>query len=122
MCLMCAAFTGIRYVGVPLTAEFGLDAERLQAAMREHQPALTFIAYPNNPTGNLFDGELIRALIEASPGLVVVDEAYHAFAGRSFLPELARYPNLLVMRTLSQVGFGGLLLGMLNGRAAGALR
>ena len=57
-----------------------------------------------------------RALIEASPGLVVVDEAYHAFAGSSFLPELARYPNLLVMRTLSKLGLAGLRLGMLIGR------
>jgi histidinol-phosphate aminotransferase len=111
-----AASTGTRYVGVPLTPQFGLDVERLRIAMREHQPALTFIAYPNNPTGNLFDAEAIRALIEASPGLVVVDEAYHAFAGRSFLPELGRYSNLLVMRTLSKLGLAGLRLGMLIGR------
>jgi histidinol-phosphate aminotransferase len=115
---MVAAFTGMRYVGVPLTPEFDLDVERLQAAVREHQPALAFIAYPNNPTGNLFDVEAIHGLIEASPGLVVVDEAYHAFAGRSFLPELERYPNLLVMRTLSKLGFAGLRLGMLIGRPA----
>jgi histidinol-phosphate aminotransferase len=114
---MVAAFTGIRYVGVPLTPEFALDVQPLQAAVREHQPALTFIAYPNNPSGNLFDAEAIHALIDASPGLVVVDEAYHAFAGRSFLPELARYPNLLVMRTLSKLGLAGLRLGMLIGRA-----
>jgi histidinol-phosphate aminotransferase len=113
---MVAAWTGIRYVAVPLTPEFGLDVQRLKAAMREHRPALTFIAYPNNPTGNLFDAEAIRALIEASPGLVVVDEAYHAFAGRSFLSELERYPNLLVMRTLSKLGLAGLRLGVLIGR------
>jgi len=46
----------------------------------------------------------------------VVDEAYHAFAGRSFLPELGRYSNLLVMRTLSKLGLAGLRLGMLIGR------
>jgi histidinol-phosphate aminotransferase len=113
---MVAASTGIRYVGIPLTPQFSLDVERLRVAMREHQPALTFIAYPNNPTGNLFDVEAIRAMIEASPGLVVVDEAYHAFAGRSFLPELGRYSNLLVMRTLSKLGLAGLRLGMLIGR------
>jgi histidinol-phosphate aminotransferase len=113
---MVAASTGIHYVGVPLTPEFGLDVQRVQGAVREHQPVLTFIAYPNNPTGNLFDAEAIRTLIEVSPGLVVVDEAYHAFAGRSFLPELARYSNLLVMRTLSKLGLAGLRLGMLIGR------
>ncbi len=113
---MVATFSGIRYVGVPLTPEFGLDVQRLQAAVREYRPALTFIAYPNNPSGNLFDAEAIRGLIETSPGLVVVDEAYHAFAGQSFLPELARYSNLLVMRTLSKLGLAGLRLGMLIGR------
>ncbi len=113
---MVATFCGIRYVGVPLTPEFGLDVQRLQAAVHEYRPALTFIAYPNNPSGNLFDADAIRGLIDASPGLVVVDEAYHAFAGRSFLPELARYSNLLVMRTLSKLGLAGLRLGMLIGR------
>jgi len=113
---MVAIATGIRYMGVPLSPEFGLDVQRLLAAIREFQPALTFIAYPNNPTGNLFDGEAIRALIEASSGLVVLDEAYHAFAGSSFMPELERYSNLLVMRTLSKLGLAGLRLGMLVGR------
>jgi histidinol-phosphate aminotransferase len=113
---MVATFTGIRYVGVPLAADFSLDVLRVHAALREYRPALTFIACPNNPTGNLFDAEAIHALIEAAPGLVVVDEAYHAFAGRSFLPELARHSNLLVMRTLSKLGLAGLRLGMLIGR------
>lgn len=113
---MVATFTGMRYVGVPLAADFGLDVSALRAALREHRPALIFIAYPNNPTGNLFDADAMHALISAAPGLVVVDEAYHAFAGRSFMPELARYPNLLVMRTLSKLGLAGLRLGMLIGR------
>jgi histidinol-phosphate aminotransferase len=113
---MVAIFAGIRYVGVPLTADFGLDVLRVHAAMRDHRPAVIFVAYPNNPTGNLFEAEAIHALIEAAPGLVVVDEAYHAFAGRSFLPQLMRYPNLLVMRTLSKLGLAGLRLGMLIGR------
>lgn len=113
---MVATFTGIRYVGVPLAADFGLDLPRLLNAVAENAPAVTFLAYPNNPTGNLFDAGAIRAVIEASPGLVVVDEAYHAFAGKSFVPELARYPNLLVMRTLSKLGLAGLRLGLLIGR------
>lgn len=113
---MVAAFTGIRYVGVPLTADFGLDVSALHAALREYRPALVFIAYPNNPTGNLFDDDAMHALISAAPGLVVVDEAYHAFAGRSFMSELARYPNLVIMRTLSKLGLAGLRLGILIGR------
>jgi histidinol-phosphate aminotransferase len=89
----------------------------MRSEIEAHQPALTFIAYPNNPTGNLFDAAAVRAVIDASPGLVVVDEAYHVFAQKSFLSELARYPNLLVMRTLSKLGLAGLRLGMLIGRA-----
>jgi histidinol-phosphate aminotransferase len=113
---MAAAFTGMTYVGVELDDRFDLDARALDAAIDERQPALVFLAYPNNPTGNLFDVDLVRRVIERAPGLVVVDEAYHAFAGRSFLPELARHPNLLVMRTLSKIGLAGLRLGMLFGR------
>jgi len=113
---MIAAFVGLRYVGVPLTADFGLDLSALQEAIRAHRPALTFLAYPNNPTGNLFDAASVERVVEVSPGLVVVDEAYHAFAGRSLLPQLARHPNLLVMRTLSKLGLAGLRLGLLIGR------
>jgi histidinol-phosphate aminotransferase len=112
-----ATFVGLRYVGVPLSGGFGLDLPALQEAIRVHQPALTFLAYPNNPTGNLFDAAAVERVVELSRGLVVVDEAYHAFAGRSLLPQLARYPNLLVMRTLSKLGLAGLRLGLLIGRA-----
>jgi histidinol-phosphate aminotransferase len=113
---MVAAFCGMGYAGVALDERFALDARALDEAIDRHRPALLFLAYPNNPTGNLFDPDLVRRVIERAPGLVVVDEAYHAFAGRSFLPELVRYPNLLVMRTLSKVGLAGLRLGMLFGR------
>ena len=112
---MIGTFAGARYIGVDLREDFSLDVERLLGAIGEHQPGLVFIAYPNNPTGNLFDAGLIECVIEASPGLVVVDEAYHAFAGTSFLPRLARYPNLLVMRTLSKLGLAGIRLGALIG-------
>jgi histidinol-phosphate aminotransferase len=114
---MVSTFVGMRYVGVPLAEDYGLDLPALETAIATHRPALVFLAYPNNPTGNLFDAEAMRRAIQLAPGLVVVDEAYHAFAGRSFLPDLARYPNLLVMRTLSKLGLAGLRLGMLIGRA-----
>jgi histidinol-phosphate aminotransferase len=113
---MIASFTGMRYVGVPLGPGFALDLPAMEAALLAHRPALTFLAYPNNPTGNLFDAQAMERIIALSPGLVVADEAYHAFAGRSFLPRLSAYPNLLVMRTLSKLGLAGLRLGMLMGR------
>jgi histidinol-phosphate aminotransferase len=112
---MIAGFCGVRFVSVPLTPDFALDAGRMLAAVAEHRPALVFLAYPNNPTGNLFDSGVIARIVEAAPGMVVVDEAYHAFAGASFVPRLGAYPNLLVMRTLSKLGLAGLRLGVLAG-------
>ncbi|RFC40725.1 MAG: histidinol-phosphate aminotransferase [Candidatus Nitrotoga sp. CP45] len=112
---MIAAFTGMQYVGVPLTEDFALDLPAILTAMQHYQPALVFLSYPNNPTGNLFDAEVIAQIIEAAPGLVVVDEAYYAFANASFMPMLTRYSNLLVMRTFSKLGMAGLRLGFMVG-------
>jgi histidinol-phosphate aminotransferase len=114
---LIASFCGLRFAGVPLRADFSLDAERTVAAIEEHQPALVFIAYPNNPTGNLFDDAAIDKVIASAPGLVVIDEAYHAFAERTYMQKLGENPNLLVMRTLSKSGFAGLRLGLLAGAA-----
>ncbi len=115
---MIATLCGVRFTGVPLKADFALDAEAMFAAIKAEQPALVFIAYPNNPTGNLFDAAAIERIIAAAPGIVVVDEAYHAFAQQSFMDRLAQYPNLLVMRTLSKSGLAGLRLGILAGAPA----
>ncbi|MEO8037207.1 MAG: histidinol-phosphate transaminase [Betaproteobacteria bacterium] len=112
---MLAAAAGVRYVGVPLKPDFTFDAQALLNALEEHRPALLWLAYPNNPTGNLFDRQAMDRVIAAVPGIVVVDEAYHAFAGTSYLPELGRNPNLLVMRTLSKLGLAGVRLGFLAG-------
>ena len=113
---MIAAFAGMNYAGVPLRVDFSLDVDTVLEAISRHRPALVFIAYPNNPTGNLFDACAISRIIEAAPGLVVVDEAYHAFANASFMDKLTQYPNLLLMRTLSKLGLAGLRLGLLAGR------
>jgi len=115
---MIAAFTGMRYVGVPLCADYRLDVAQVLEAIEREQPALIFLSYPNNPTGNLFAADDVSRIIEAAPGLVVVDEAYYAFACDSFLPQLAHYPNLLVMRTFSKLGMAGLRLGFLAGDVA----
>ncbi|MCC6611622.1 MAG: histidinol-phosphate transaminase [Burkholderiales bacterium] len=106
-----ALLAGMRYVGVPLAPDFTLDLERFLAAMREAQPAVVFIAYPNNPTGNLFPEAALARIIAEAPGLVVVDEAYHAFAGRTFLDRVPANPNLMVMRTVSKLGLAGIRLG-----------
>lgn len=106
-----ALYAGARFVGVPLVADFSLDMSAMLEAIEREEPALVFLAYPNNPTGNLFAAEDIEAILRAAPGLVVVDEAYHAFADASFLPSLERFPNLVVMRTVSKIGMAGLRLG-----------
>ena len=106
-----ALYAGMRYVGVPLAPDFTLDLERVLAAMREAHPALVFVAYPNNPTGNLFPEDAVTRIIEEAPGLVVVDEAYHVFAGRTFMHRLGEFPNLMVMRTVSKLGLAGIRLG-----------
>lgn len=114
---MIATFMDMPYIGVPLQSNFSLDEDALFASIKEHQPAVVFIAYPNNPTSNLFDEKVIRKIIDAAPGVVVVDEAYHAFADKSFMPMLNEYDNLLVMRTVSKMGLAGLRLGLLAGKA-----
>lgn len=115
---MIATFVGMQFVGVPLANDFGLDLAAMRAAIKAHKPAVVFLAYPNNPTGNLFDEQAIETLLRESPGLVVVDEAYHAFAQQSFMDRLGRFDNLLVMRTLSKQGLAGLRLGILAGNPA----
>jgi len=114
---MIATFANMHYVGVPLKKDFTLDIDAMLDAIAQHKPAVIFLAYPNNPTGNLFDKRDVLKIIEATPGIVVIDEAYHAFADASMIDELARYPNLLLMRTLSKLGLAGLRLGLVAGRS-----
>ena len=110
---MIAQFVGMEYVGVPLADDFGLDVAAMTAAIQQHEPALVFIAQPNNPTGNIFAEDDLRAIIEAASGWVVIDEAYAPFTDRDCMPWLTEYPNLLVMRTVSKMGLAGLRLGLL---------
>lgn len=113
---MIARFVGSEYIGVPLRSDdFGLDSPAILRAMEQHRPALVFLAYPNNPSGNLFSAQEMERIIEAAPGLVIVDEAYAPFTDASFMSRLNDYPNLLVMRTLSKMGLAGLRLGLLAG-------
>jgi histidinol-phosphate aminotransferase len=113
-----ARVCGLAFSGVPLHDDFSLDRERMLAAIGEQQPAVTFLAYPNNPTGNLFDADTVRAMLAAADGLVVVDEAYAPFTDASFMSSLAQFDNLLVLRTVSKMGLAGLRLGMLAGDPA----
>jgi histidinol-phosphate aminotransferase len=111
-----AQFAGMPYFGVLLNPDFTLDTGAFLRAMAEHQPAVVFIDYPNNPSGTLFSDEGIARIIAAAPGLVVIDEAYNPFARKTFMKRLAEFPNLVVMRTLSKLGLAGIRLGYAVGR------
>jgi len=113
---MIGLFAGMDYVSVPLQAEdFSLDLPAMLEAIEREQPALVYLAYPNNPTGNRFDADDMVRIIEAAPGLVIVDEAYAPFTDCSFLGLLGDWENLLVLRTVSKMGLAGLRLGYLVG-------
>jgi histidinol-phosphate aminotransferase len=107
---------GLNVIQIPLVPEdFSLDLAAVLQAIETFCPKIIFLAYPNNPTGNLFDRDAINQIINVSTGLVVIDEAYEPFANASFMAELPKYENLLVMRTLSKLGLAGLRLGYLVG-------
>ncbi len=113
-----AALYGMEYIGVEANQDLTLNLERTLAAIKTHQPALLFIAYPNNPTGTRYPREALAQIIAAAPGLVVIDEAYGAFSSDSFLPQAGSQDNLLILRTFSKIGFAGLRLGYVSGSAA----
>ncbi len=112
---LIAVTTASEFVGVPLRNDFSLDRDALLDAIARHKPACVFLAYPNNPTGNCFDSTTIKQVLNNAPGLVVLDEAYFAFCQKSFVNEIATYPNLIVLRTMSKSGLAGLRLGMMIG-------
>lgn len=121
MYAMSAQLQGLRFVGVPLTADFELDEQAMLQAIEHEKPAIVYLAYPNNPTANLWDDAVIEKIVEAQGaqgGLVVIDEAYQPFAGRSYIDRVARHGHVLLMRTLSKFGLAGVRLGYLMGPAA----
>jgi histidinol-phosphate aminotransferase len=118
---MSARLQGLKFVGVPLSATFELDEAAMLEAIESHRPALTYIAYPNNPTANLFDERVVErivAAVGAQDGLVVFDEAYQPFSSRSWMAKAGALPHVLVLRTLSKFGLAGVRLGYLAGPAA----
>ena len=125
MYAMSAQLQGLAFHGVPLTPDFELDEAAMLAAIRQHKPTITYIAYPNNPTGNLWDAAVIAKIIAAvgeQGGLVVLDEAYQPFAARTWLDRMradpAAHGHVLLMRTLSKFGLAGVRLGYMIGPAA----
>ncbi len=125
MYAMSAQLQGLQFIGVDLTADFELDAPAMLAAINQEKPAITYIAYPNNPTANLWDAGAIRQIIAACAsygGMVVMDEAYQPFSSKSWMDEIKAAPeqnaNVLLMRTLSKFGLAGVRLGYMTGPKA----
>ena len=112
---MIADMVGTACNIVPLQKNFELDMSAMLNAIEQHDPAVTFIAYPNNPTGNLWPKEEIRQIANASKGLVVIDEAYGPFANETFADEIAEHKNMLLLRTASKLGLAGIRFGWLIG-------
>jgi histidinol-phosphate aminotransferase len=110
-----ALIAGANVVEVPLAAGFSLPAAALLAAAHAHRAEIIYLASPNNPTGNAFSRDAVAAVIEGAPGVVVIDEAYWEFVGETWLPEVDRYPHLVLVRTFSKAMAGaGLRLGWIT--------
>lgn len=121
MYALSAQLQGLAFHGVPLTADFELDEAAMLAAIAQHKPAVVYLAYPNNPTGNLWSDDTIEKIViaqGAQGGLVVMDEAYQPFASKSYAPRMAQHGHVLLMRTLSKLGLAGVRLGYLMGPKA----
>ena len=121
MYAMSAQLQGLPFIGVPLTADFELDETAMLMAIAEHKPAITYLAYPNNPTANLWNDAVIEKIINAigqQGGLVVMDEAYQPFASKSYINRITQHSHVLLMRTLSKFGLAGVRLGYMMGPKA----
>ena len=121
MYAMSAQLQGVAFQGVPLTSNFELDEAAMLQAIATHKPAVVYLAYPNNPTGTLWNAEVIERIVVAQGqqgGLVVMDEAYQPFASQTYMDRIATHGHVLLMRTLSKFGLAGVRIGYMVGPKA----
>ena len=102
---------GLKSQTHPLDDQWDFKAESFLETMETSQARIVFLSYPNNPTGNCFSASEVQKVIENFSGIVVLDEAYHDFAGKSFLSELSKHNNLVILRSLSKIGLAALRVG-----------
>ncbi len=101
-------------IPVLLKNNFEIDDNKILKYTSGKNSKVIFISYPNNPTGNCFSEEKIERIISKSGCIVVLDEAYFEFSGKTFLHKLKKYPNLIILRTFSKgYGLAGLRIGYL---------
>lgn len=110
---VCAEVNNVEYRKVQLQEDYSLDADRLLQAT-DKNTKLIFLCSPNNPTGNLLNKAEVAKILQNFDGIVVVDEAYIDFSAKdSWLPDLEKYPNLIVFQTFSKAwGLAAVRLGM----------
>jgi histidinol-phosphate aminotransferase len=102
---------GAKVVNVPLTGDFAFQPDRVLAAVSD-RTKIVIICSPNNPTGNLFPIEAVEQVCANARCLVAIDEAYAEFAGHSHIPLMDRYPNVMILRTMSKwAGLAGMRVG-----------
>ncbi len=104
---------GMKFVGVDLNDDFSINLENFLVAIKTQNPALIFLSYPNNPTGNSWNKVELEQILQATNGFVVLDEAYNAFADDSALDLVEKYENAILLRTFSKVGLAGVRLGFM---------
>ena len=102
---------GLKSQTHPLDDQWDFKAEPFLETMAASQARIAFLSYPNNPTGNCYCASEVQKVIENFSGIVVLDEAYHDFAGKSFLSELPKHNNLVILRSLSKIGLAALRVG-----------
>ena len=125
MYAMSAALQGLDFIGVPLTVDFALDVPAMVQRISDQKPAIVYLAYPNNPTANLWDAGDMHQVIAAARtagSIVAIDEAYQPFSSRTYLDVIRANPaensHVLLMRTMSKFGLAGVRIGYLMGPAA----
>ena len=102
---------GLNPVSFPLNDNWDFEAQPALDVLAEQKAKIVFISYPNNPTGNCFSEQAIQQIIEQFEGIVVLDEAYQDFSGKTFLKQMEKHNNLVILRSLSKIGLAGLRVG-----------
>jgi len=109
-----ATVLGGEVLSVPLDDELGFDVAALREAVGRERPDVVILCSPNNPTGCRIEEAALEELLETTDGVVVIDEAYFEFSGRTVAPLLGRHTNLAVFRTFSKaMALAGLRVGYL---------
>lgn len=114
---MASQFNHAKFIKVDLTDDLQLDTNKMLESIKKHSPKVIFLAMPNNPTGGLWNDDDVQSIIDIAPGLVIIDEAYYAFNKKSWINNLHKLKNVLILRTVSKIGLAGIRFGYLAGHS-----